>query len=461
MENQRGPVFEGIVDESASTPTPERHRIAALDYLRGFALLGILVLNIGGFSGPHSLHDIPIGTVKPAFVGWHAHLDMTILMIEWIFFEAKMRGLFSILFGAGCVLLTERLERKNLPAADIFLRRNMWLALFGLLHGTLIWDGDILLSYALCALLFLYPLRHVASRTLIGTGFAIWLIGGTWGVAQLLDAPAAIHAEALHEQAVADQAAAHILSQAEIDSLVKWNQARKEAASAPSEAARLHTQPYLEGLQRRANRYLDYVIAYFRSGVFLAIVGCMMTGMGLYKAGFLSGGLSSRTYFRVALSGYAICLPVVIFGLWQASRSGFSRGETMKWVFLPYTLEQAAGTIADTALLLLLFKSGLARHIVAALKAVGRTAFSNYILTSLICQTLFVWSSLKWYGSLEYYQEFYVVAAVWLFNMVASSLWLRIFSYGPLEWIWRSLTYWRRPPMLSHRKISTMVATTD
>lgn len=461
MASQHIRTFEYSISGYASAPTPETHRIAALDFLRGVALLGILVLNIALFSGPHSLHDIPIGTVKPAFVGWHAHLDMIILMIEWAFFEAKMRGLFSILFGAGCVLLTERLERKGQPAADIFLRRNIWLALFGLLHGTLIWGGDILLSYALCALLFLYPLRHVASRTLIVTGFAIWLIGGTWSVAQYLNVPAAIRAEALHQQAVVDQAAGHTLSQAEIDSLAKWNQAKKEAAAAPAKAVRLRTKPYLDGLQRRANDYLDEVIADFRSGLFLPLVGCMMIGMGLYKIGFLSGMLSTRTYLRVALLGYAVCLPIVIVGLWQASRSGFSRGETMKWVFLPYTLEQAAGTMANTAFLLLLFKSGLVRYIVAPLKAVGRTAFSNYILTSLICQTLFVWSSLKWYGSLEYYQELYVVAAVWVFNIVASSLWLRVFSYGPLEWIWRSLTYWHRQPMFSHRKAITVAATTD
>src|ERR1700753_2482933 len=119
-------------------PLGKGRPVASLDVLRGFALLGILVLNIEDFSGPESLHDIPVGVAKAAFVGWHAHLDMVILTLKWLFFEGKMRALFATLFGAGCVLLTERIERRAPEAAaDIFLRRSMWLTLFGLIQRTL------------------------------------------------------------------------------------------------------------------------------------------------------------------------------------------------------------------------------------------------------------------------------------------------------------------------------------
>src|ERR1700744_3819691 len=163
---------------TARAPVARGERIVALDVLRGFALLGILVLNIEDFSGPESLHDIPVGVAKAAFVGWHAHLDLIILTIKWMFFEGKMRALFATLFGAGCVLLTERIGRpKPEAAADIFLRRSMWLTLFGLIHGTLIWDGDILFQYGSLSLLFLFPLRHVPARKLIGVGLVIALVG--------------------------------------------------------------------------------------------------------------------------------------------------------------------------------------------------------------------------------------------------------------------------------------------
>ncbi len=137
----------GELAGAVPAPLARGQRIEALDVLRGFALLGILVMNIEDFSGPQTLHDIPVGVAKAAFVGWHAHLDLLILTIKWMFFEGKMRALFATLFGAGCVLLTQRIERRApQSAADIFLRRGMWLALFGLIHGTLIWRGGHPLS---------------------------------------------------------------------------------------------------------------------------------------------------------------------------------------------------------------------------------------------------------------------------------------------------------------------------
>ena len=164
--------------------TKRGERISSLDILRGFSLLGILVVNIESFGGPESLHDIPVGTVKAAFTGHHAHLNLIILFLKWIFIEGKMRGLFSILFGAGAVLLTSRIERRNSAdsAADIFLRRNMWLVIIGVLHGVFLWTGDILFAYGINALLFLYPCRKLKAKTLFIVGTIIWIVVATTGL---------------------------------------------------------------------------------------------------------------------------------------------------------------------------------------------------------------------------------------------------------------------------------------
>ena len=140
-------------------PVERKSRILTLDVLRGFAMLGILTVNIESFAGPESVHDVPLGMALPAFTGWHTHLDLVILIAKWLFIEGKMRALFAALFGAGCILLTQRVEgsARALETADIFLRRNLWLLLFGVLHGILIWEGDILIDYSVCGLLFLYP----------------------------------------------------------------------------------------------------------------------------------------------------------------------------------------------------------------------------------------------------------------------------------------------------------------
>jgi uncharacterized protein len=159
-------------------PVKRGNRITSLDILRGFALLGILVANIEDFAGMEGPFEMPVGVPRPAFVGPHAHLNLAILFLKWIFIEAKMRGLFAMLFGAGVVLLTNRIERNNLQvnSADIFLRRNMWLFVFGVLHGTFLWDGDILAEYAFNALFFLYPCRKLKTKTLFIAGTIVWLI---------------------------------------------------------------------------------------------------------------------------------------------------------------------------------------------------------------------------------------------------------------------------------------------
>jgi uncharacterized protein len=107
-----------------------------------------------------------------------------LMIVQWLFFEGKMRALFTVLFGAGSMLLLERIEDQKDAgkAADIFHRRNMWLLLFGILHGTLIWSGDVLTFYASLALLVLYPFRRIAGTKLLGVGLAVALVGGTFGI---------------------------------------------------------------------------------------------------------------------------------------------------------------------------------------------------------------------------------------------------------------------------------------
>ena len=121
------------------------------------------------------------------------------------------------------------------------------------------------------------------------------------------------------------------------------------------------------------------------------------------------------------------------------------------WIVFPHNLAAEAGTLAIAALLLILIKSGVPRMLLRPFAAVGQTALTNYLLTSLICQYLFLFGPLKLYGRVEYYQSLYFVLAVWFVNLVGSSLWLRAFEFGPIEWLWRSLTYWKLQPMRLRR----------
>lgn len=434
----------------AGGPTPPASRIASLDVLRGFALLGILVLNIEMFSGPEgALHDVPLGLAKPAFVGWHAGLDLAIFAAKWMFFEGKMRTLFSMLYGAGIVLLTQRFEARaeDGKAADIFCRRNLWLLLFGLIHGTLIWGGDILSQYALIALLLMFPFRRVGGRRLVILGAVVGILGGSLGVLRMSDAPAEFRAERVRQEAAA-AAAHHQRLSAEQDSMLASD--AREASEAPARIARQLQEgraSYAESIAPRAEAYFGFVEALFRSGWILEVVGSMFIGMGLFKLGFLTGELSRRRYLLIAAAGYAVALPIILSGVEISARHGFAAATVLRSLFLPYPLEVFAASIANASVILAVERSRWFRPVARALANVGRTAFSNYILTSLICQFAFGWGPWKLYGSIEYYQQLYAVAAVWAFNLVVSALWLRVFRFGPLEWAWRSLVYWCPQPM--------------
>jgi uncharacterized protein len=180
----------------------------------------------------------------------------------------------------------------------------------------------------------------------------------------------------------------------------------------------------------------------------------MLLGMAMYKNGFLSGEWSYKAYALTAVIGLGIAWPLVFEGCLHAWRSHFDQFVTTEWLTLPYEFGRLGGALGNAAVVLMIFKAGRMRWASNALAAVGQMALSNYLLTSLICKTVFVWSSLRWIGRLEYYQLYYVLAGVWAVNLIWSSIWLRYFRFGPVEWLWRSLTYWQRQPMLLRPKES-------
>ncbi len=431
------------------SPTRAGERVSAIDVLRGFSLLGILVMNIDSFGTAEGTHDIPIDTPVPSFSGPHAHLNLAVLLLKWCFFESKMRGLFSLLFGAGVILLTSRAEERGAAAtmADTFTRRNLLLMLFGLLHGVFIWHGDILFDYGLCALLFLYPARKLPAKALIWMGLAASLILSTLSVVTLSHAAEDLSTAHRHAEIsrTADPAGLVAAADAKQWSAFVAAHPKKAAARSAGEVEEAHAG-YLAMVKENLDGYFGPGLV-MRVMTVAGVLPLMLTGMGLCKLGFLSARSSDRVYALTAVLGFGISLPVYVYGLLHAYAQGFYFLTLDKWVWLPYTLTSDAGMLAIAASVMLLIKHGFFRALQRGLAAVGRTAFSNYIGTSLLCQFLFLWGPWKLYGKLEYYQLLYVAVGVWVVNGIASTLWLRFFEYGPLEWLWRSLTYGKRQPL--------------
>jgi len=416
-------------------PVTQRERIPTIDIVRGMALLGILVMNIGAFSGPFEMY------INPLAVGNHRTYNLAAWTIRWIFFEGKMRAAFSMLFGAGVILLTERAERRgSRNVADIFTRRNMWLVLFGVLHFYFIWYGDILYAYGLTALLFLYPCRKLRARNLLIAGTAMLLIGVATDVFFSID-DVRDRYQGQAAQALASQGKK--LTQQQQDALKKWNETLDRRKKNREDDLKAMRGTYSEQIKWRAKWGPRIQAKYYYQFGFTDALAMMLIGMGLYRMGFLTGEMSFKVYGWVIAAGYLLSIPINGIEAMGLIRANFE--PTPWWVL--YQFGRVTGAVANIAVIVAIAKAGSMGWLTRRLGAVGQMALSNYLFTSIICSLLFNGFGLGLYGKLEYYQLFAVVVCVWIANLTVSPIWLRHFQFGPVEWAWRSLTYWKRQPM--------------
>ncbi|SEC65058.1 DUF418 domain-containing protein [Terriglobus roseus] len=444
----------GTPEELAGPPEPvqfapvaRQERINSLDVLRGFALMGILIMNITDFAYSYTSYLIPLGTWLPTFTGPHAKVNTAVWMLRWILAEGKMRALFSMLFGAGAVLLTDRAERRGGGdrVADIFMRRNMWLVLIGFLHAFLIWNGDILFWYGITGLLFLYPMRKLPPKTLLkaaGWLLLVWIliagVGRTMGAYSTEKAGREAVAAAHQGKTLTEKQRGAIVSKVEQDK--RWRPLRIDVEKSIADH---HGYLKAQGTDAKSSLQSEQAI-YFG---FLDVLIFMMVGMALYKNGFLTNQLPASVYVKTAVIGYLIAIPITTVGVIQAWRGGFEIVSSTAWLMGPYDLCRISGALANASVVLLILRAGALQWLTRRIAAVGQTALSNYLLTSITCQFLFLWGPTHWYQYLEYYKLYYVVASVWTLNLIWSPIWLRYFQFGPVEWLWRSLTYWHRQPM--------------
>jgi uncharacterized protein len=424
----------------AESPTPREERIPVLDAIRGMALLGILLMNIPAFSGPDGLEN------NPTLVGHHDRLNIGFWFVRIVFFEGKMRAAFSMLFGAGVILLTERAEARGLGArvGDIFTRRNMCLVVFGMLHAYFLWFGDILYWYGMMALIFLYPFRRAAPRLLLISGGIALVLAEVSGLMPLAEELPKAQLEAA---AAAAQRSGKRLTQEQAEALKNKAKVDEQEKKDRAEELKHMRGGYFEIVTFRAPlvKYLETDYLYYLG--FADALGMMLIGMALLRIGFLQGNRPTRVYVLAALVGYSLSLAILSFGAWKAIESHFTDLAMLLYIQPAYQLVRLAGAVANLSVMILLCRLRPFDWITGRLAAVGQTALSNYILTSVLCSILFNGYGFGLYGRLEYYQLFYVVATVWAVNLILSPIWLRHFHYGPLEWVWRSLTYWKRQPM--------------
>jgi uncharacterized protein len=394
-------------------PTGAKDRIFQLDVLRGWAILGILAVNAIAFAWPF---EVMMSEAPPP--GATSQADLIGTWVTDVFFHDKFRTLFTMLFGVSIFLVGG--QKDDEARGSLLWRRLLWLGLFGILHGVVLWYGDILLHYAYCGLLMML-MRSWSARRLLWIGGGVTLLWAvvaavaSWGMANL---------------------PAEIAAQMEAGRPVSTPEAITEAVA-------VYRAGWPGGLMENIKVWATFQLM---ASPFLipVTVPLMMLGLGLFKSGYLIGRAPLWTYALVILIGGANLAAFAVWG-WQDTMAGEADPTN--------GLAAGAGgaafliTLFYASILILLVRFGL-RPLVAWLAPVGRMAFTNYLTQTLIMVTLYYapWGPM-WMGQQGPAEMWMTVGAIWAAQIIWSPLWLSVFSMGPLEWIWRCLTYGRMVPI--------------
>ncbi len=428
-----------------AAPVSQAERIVIIDALRGIAILGILLMNIPGFAlpAPAAYGDLLVmdemGTIN----------EKTWFFIDWAL-EGSQRALFSLLFGAGILLFISRQEKKleGLWPADYFFRRQLWLLVFGLVNAyVLLWFWDILFAYACCGMI-LFAFRRMSPKNLV-IAAAVCLLLMT--VRENLDFYREKNMIAKGETIAKIDTTQNKLTLLQKEDLGKMTGFREKSdlknRKEEMEKSLVKVRgDYTTFYNYQSERSFAGQTAFFFLNIWDLFL-FMFLGMAFYKNGILTGNASTRTYLFLAFVGLGVGLLLSWFRLQPLLDHRFDRFTyTKEVVFEFYEISRTLRAIGIFGLIMLMYKSGWFKWLFAMMRPVGQMAFTNYLMQSLLVGLFFYGIGFGMFGKLQRYEIYYVVGATWLLQIIWSHIWLRYFQYGPLEWAWRSLTYWKKQP---------------
>lgn len=406
-----------FVQEAGQNPT----RLVALDFVRGVAILGILLLNIVGFAWPEIVYVSPRAPTAPVSIAD----DWTWLTI-FVLADGKFRGLFSLLFGASMLLFVERAEASGRDGATLQRRRLGWLALFGLAHFFLLWWGDILFLYAVCGFLAL-PMRAWSPRKLTATGLTIYTVGVL------------------------------VMGSLTASGAAPWLGLSETSGESPAEMFERHGDEARAEIAATLAPWSDHVAHMVRdawtdplltvSYSWFETIPLILIGMALFKSGLFAGSWNADRLRRWSWRGIGGGLVLTLPFAWWLWREQFALALTLFVWLGPAALGRLASTVGYATLGVILARRFSTSALGERLVACGRMAFSNYIATSLVMTFVFHGWGLGLYARYGRSELMGFVALGWALMLAWSKPWLARFRFGPLEWLWRSLTYGRVAPL--------------
>lgn len=421
-------------------PVSGAERMESLDMLRGVAVLGILVMNIYAFAMPF------LAYMNPYALGGTEPWNLGTWFVTHALFDQKFMSIFSMLFGAGMVLMMDRAEARDAKFGRIYYRRLFWLLLMGAVHAYLIWFGDILFFYALTGMI-VFIFRHRSPRALIviaclmlPVAALLAFAGGTF-MEELRDNAAEYTALADSGEALSEE------QQAVVD---EWAEARAFIVPGEEEL-NAELAAYRGSYSDMLGHRVPFVSSFHSQGFFFFILwrvgGLMVLGMAFMKLGIFTAQRSTGFYRNLTIAGYALGLPLTIYSGWNLNAHNFEP----LYAFRIGNLANYVGSIlvafGHIGAVMLIAKSGVLSGLMQRFAAVGRMALSNYLAHSIVMTTIFYSYGLGLYGDVaRLWQMAFVVGLVGL-QLLWSPWWLARYHFGPFEWLWRTLTYWQRQPM--------------
>ena len=434
------------VAANGAIPVTQSERIIILDSLRGIAVLGILLMNIPGFAFPQVSRNDPsvLGEWSgPNYYAWY--------LVDWLL-EGSQRALFSMLFGAGVILFVSRLEKRmaGMMAAEYFIRRQLWLLVFGLINAyVLLWFWDVLFHYAIFGVILFAFRRVPAKGLLVAAGACLLLMTARENVNLARDKKVISRGEAV---ARIDTMQTKLSEQqkAELDEMKGF----RERTSTESKQKRMRKQ-----LQEIRGSYSDLYRNHSNQSYFSETFGTyhflvwdvlifMFIGMAFFKMGCLTGEAPVRVYWLLFIIGMGVGLTLSYLRLQPLIESKNNYFEYSGKINVEYyQIARLFRSLGVFGFIMLLYKSGWFKWLFALMRPVGQMAFTNYLAQSLVCGIFFYGIGFGMFGKLQRFEIYYVVLAVWVIEIAWSHIWLRYFRFGPLEWLWRSLTYWKLQPI--------------
>lgn len=449
----------------SNTPAAFTFRIKSLDVLRGIAVLGGLLVSVwifGGFSNQQQ------NQLLLQSRGWNYRVFTTIELL----FNGKMRALIALVFGAAMILfLSKESEPNKQPAGDVFVKRQLWLIIFGLVNGILLlWTNDVLFHLGVMGIL-LFPFVKLSRRSLLIAAILLTLIYCGKNYWSYADDKKMYHRylvltgleKKFEKDSLTKAKPGVMIKKDTLSKLQKQDKGAWEGRLASTKVDVKKDEPNIKAM--RENNYgktWDYLLQRtqwreagwtYQFGIW-DFGGMILLGMFFYKAGFFNSRFSRSTYLFLGL----ICIAAgLLLGWYRLHYQRLAVQDYLKYInrySLPYNfffpVERALMVTGYAGIVVLLLSVGFLRRIWKAFACVGQMALTNYLLQTIICTLFFYGYGMGYFARLTQFQLYMFAADIIVVQIVFSVIWLRYFNYGPAEWLLRRLSYGKSLPRTLH-----------